>query len=428
MKILIISAYFPQQNSIASLRAYSWAKWFTKMGHEVTVLTTEKISLPNDLRLDCSVFKVITYPFWMPFQELRSELKSNIQKEYQKKLPLKLMIFGFAKGIYQKFQSTTGCFSACRYPDWHDLWARKAYKKVKDITWDLVVSSGGPYSVHRIGMALKVNEKAKKWVIDWRDLWTKNHLYHGIFLFHPFERYLERKFHKNADLITTVSEPLADILRGITKTRVEVIYNGFDPDDFSFLESRPRKENKKLEIVYTGTIYRGFRDPSPLFEAVGCLLKEEILSGNDVQITFAGPPQTDVKDLADRYGARAAYNYAGFLPREKALELQYDADVCLFLEHNNPSVRGVLTGKIFEYLYIAREIWAIGITGDSTAGALIEKNGVGIVFGTDVRKIKDYIVKRIRHKKTVNLTKNFPFMENFSRKKQALKLLELIGG
>ena len=47
MKILIITHYFPPLNSIASLRPYSWAKYWTKVGHDVTVLTTKKFPSDN---------------------------------------------------------------------------------------------------------------------------------------------------------------------------------------------------------------------------------------------------------------------------------------------------------------------------------------------------------------------------------------------
>jgi hypothetical protein len=52
MKILIISTFFPPQNSVASLRGYSFAKYWTELGHKVTVLTTSKATYSHDLNLD----------------------------------------------------------------------------------------------------------------------------------------------------------------------------------------------------------------------------------------------------------------------------------------------------------------------------------------------------------------------------------------
>ena len=62
MKILIIAKYFPPQNGIASLRPHSWAKWWSNLGHEVTVVSTKKIPRENDLKLDCSGFDLIEIP------------------------------------------------------------------------------------------------------------------------------------------------------------------------------------------------------------------------------------------------------------------------------------------------------------------------------------------------------------------------------
>jgi hypothetical protein len=50
-------------------------------------------------------------------------------------------------------------------------------------------------------------------------------------------------------------------------------------------------------------------------------------------------------------------------------------DVVLFLEYNNPDVSGISSRKLFEYLYIAKEIIAIGIDGNTVAGKLIGDAG-----------------------------------------------------
>ena len=137
------------------------------------------------------------------------------------------------------------------YPDWHDIMGKRAMITKKDpLKWDLVISSGWPYSTHRIGLFLKVNNLTKRWVVDWRDLWTKNHLYNGILFFHPYERHLEKIFHKNADYITTVSEGLAEQLEQVTNTPVKVIYNGFDQDDFEFLFTTERRKIKNLFSLF----------------------------------------------------------------------------------------------------------------------------------------------------------------------------------
>ncbi len=181
MKILIISTYFPPQNSIASLRPYSWAKWWSKMGHDVTVLTTRKRQLPSDLNLDTSLFTILELPVRTPFSKANSiVIKSELSNS--RKISFKTRLLSILKNRYVLFCQKTGVFYACRYPDWHDIWAKDAIDLLKkdQLKWDLVISSGCPYSTHRIGLFLKVNNLTKRWVVDWRDLWAKNHLYNGI--------------------------------------------------------------------------------------------------------------------------------------------------------------------------------------------------------------------------------------------------------
>ena len=213
----------------------------------------------------------------------------------------------------------------------------------------------------------------------------------------------------------------------MTSTRVEVVYNGYEPDDYEDIVKTPRRNNKRFEIVYTGTIYNIYQDPAPLFQAVKELMAEEKVGPDDLHITFAGHKSSNLSDMAKAYGIDEFFTYAGFLPRESALALQYNADACLFLEYNNPSVKGVLTGKLFEYIYIAREIWAIGVDDKTTSGSLIEKTKTGICFGNDVNKIKKYIINRVvDNKHCTNRERDMSAVRQFERKMQASKILKII--
>jgi glycosyltransferase involved in cell wall biosynthesis len=424
VKILIVTCYFPPQNTIGGLRPYSWAKWWSREGHDITVLTTAQKQKNNDLIMDISNFNVIKLP--VPLLSTISSLspKKNPSGSGRGKY---FSIWSFLKKVFFSFASKSGCFYGCRYPDFLDLWAKKAIKQIKHLYFDIVISTGGPYSVHRIGLALKKKRLSIKWIIDWRDLWTKNHLFLGLSIFHMYERYLENKFHQNANLIITVSEPLADVLRHMTETRVETIYNGFDPEDYQQIKLNPRKDNDIFTIVYTGSIYKGFQDASSLFEAISRLKQKGLISSDNLSVQFAGGVNTDVSGMAEKYNISDCYKYLGFLPREDALQMQYDADAVLFLEYNNSEISGILTGKLFEYLYIAREIIAVGIDGYTTVGTLIKDTQAGYCFGTNVRKIEDYLEEKILLKnKKRHRDKNIERISIYSRDKQAAYLLDYI--
>src|SRR5439155_7239310 len=70
-------------------------------------------------------------------------------------------------------------------------------------------------------------------------------------------------------------------------------------------------------------------------------------------------------------------------PRRRALELQRDSEALLLLI---PAAagrgRGVLSGKVFEYLAAERPILA-AVPRDGAAAALIEESGAGVVAQPD---------------------------------------------
>lgn len=424
LKILLVSFFFPPRNAVASLRPYSWAKWWSKAGFDVTVLTIPKRPRPSDMHMPCEGFRVeeIPPPFFGPYLRKLQHVESGsltpaISKKKEKPWPIR-----FVDLIRRKY----GIFLTCRCPDMADLWAISAARWACERHWDVVVSTGGPYSVHRVGQSIKKKDPQTKWILDWRDLWVDNHVYPGLPFFRNYEEALEKKFHDLADMLTTVSEPLADILRTKTNKRVEVIYNGFEPDEYADLPKEPFfSDGQCLHIVYTGTIYRGKQDPSPLFQAIAELKEEKKIGPEKVKILFAGA-DTDVADLACRYGVPEYYEFLGFLPRHDALRLQRDADVLLFLEFQAPGSDGILTGKLFEYLFAGKFILGIGVTKKTSAGELISNSGHGICLGRDVSAIKSVLIDWLSSGVPKVSDRSSEAIGNFSRKTQALKMLDYI--
>ena len=115
-----------------------------------------------------------------------------------------------------------------------------------------------------------------RWVADFRDLWTRNPNFRGMFPFTCLEGALERRVLSRADAVVTVSEGLADALRTGCPAKVYVIENGFDEED---LDSIPATVSCTgvFTLVYTGTIYVSRQDPIPLFAALKALLSQRIV-------------------------------------------------------------------------------------------------------------------------------------------------------
>lgn len=422
MKILIVCPFFPPKNEIASQRPYSWAKYWTAAGHDVTVLTVEYAPESCDLDYDLSAFTIIREKDTVPGRACLNTVRGTKNGDIPVSKKMFAGFVAFAKRLYVRFVEPTGCLIGNNFPNFLDIWARNAIKRVRNQHWDFVISTGGPYCVHRVGLYLKTHGLAGKWCCDWRDLWTRNYMAKGCLLFRPYERRLEKKMHSSADFITTISDVDADILRTITDTPVHTVYNGFDYADMSGILGRPRKENGRKVILYAGTIYKGYRDPSPLLRALSHLHEKHLITPDDIELRFAGR-NADISGMTETLGITQYYTFLGYLPRTNILEMQYDADVLLFLEYG--SEPRALTAKIFEYLVLGRQIWAVGCTNTTVAGKLIEETNSGLCFGTDEPALEEALLLLIKESFSPK-KKDFTKIDTFQRKNQAAQILSYL--
>ena len=138
-----------------------------------------------------------------------------------------------------------------------------------------------------------------------------------------------------------------------------------------------------LRIVYTGMIYPGHRDPLPLLNALSQLRRRGELEDGMVTVDFYGDRVEVAMALAKKPEYAPFIRLMGHVTREKALEAQRNADILLLLESPAPEARGVLTGKLFEYLVSGRPILCIGSRPEYEIGQVLKETGTGIVIGPD---------------------------------------------
>jgi hypothetical protein len=315
-------------------------------------------------------------------------------------------------------------------PDFSDLWIRPALKAVEGQNfWDLVISTAGPYTVHIVGSSLKKRGRAKRWIADYRDTWSDNYIYPGIFPFNIFEAYLEKRLLRHADAITTVSQPFADRFKTkYPNIQTYAIENGFDPADLASLEPGPVfPPDGKYRIIHTGTIYAGKRDPTPLLKAIA-LIKEHprqhVLLDN-LEVLFVGPNQANVGALIRRYGVEKWVKMLGTITRQDALRMQRDANRLLFLPWNDASIDGVITGKLYEYLFSKTPILAVGSTTIEASQRLILEAKAGLVLHSP-EAVAAFLVEQLKSPAAVKNQLDPNFLKRYNREVLAMKILECI--
>jgi glycosyltransferase involved in cell wall biosynthesis len=153
---------------------------------------------------------------------------------------------------------------------------------------------------------------------------------------------------------------------------VVTITNGCDFDDFAGLDYTP---GERFRITHTGSFF-GKRDPRPFLTAL-----DE--SGLDVQARFLGDFRSADREWAEQLGLGDKLELIPYAPRQASLELQRDSEALLLLiPEAGGRGKGVLSGKVFEYLAAERPILA-AVPPDGAAAALIRETGAGVVAAPD---------------------------------------------
>ena len=241
---------------------------------------------------------------------------------------------------------------------------------------DVVLTTSPPSSVHLVGAAVK-RATGARWVADLRD----------SVIAHPHRRaerlparVKERGEHavarviaRSADAIVAVSEAIAAEASGFRPVApVVTIPNGCDFDDFEGLPYRP---SERFRITHTGSFF-GKRDPRPFLSALA-------ESGLDVVARFVGDFRAGDREWAEALGLGDRLELHPYAPRRRALELQRDSEALLLLIPEAAGRgRGVLSGKVFEYLAAERPILA-AVPPEGAAAALIRETGAGVVAPPD---------------------------------------------
>jgi glycosyltransferase involved in cell wall biosynthesis len=252
-----------------------------------------------------------------------------------------------------------------------------AVRIVRSEEIDVVLTTSPPNSVHLIGAAVK-RATGVRWVADLRDSIAS----------HPHRRVerasvrakekvsasVARLVARQANVIVAASDAIAEEALALEPAGVvTTILNGADFDDFAGLEYH---RGDRFRITHTGSFF-GKRDPRPFLSA----LAESGL--DDVVARFVGDFRVADREWAESLGLAPRLELHSYVTHREALALQRDSDALLLLiPEAGGRGRGVLSGKVFEYLAAERPILA-AVPPEGAAADLIRETGAGVVAAPD---------------------------------------------
>lgn len=416
--IIIVSYNWPPRNAIGTHRPYAWARYWSEAGARVTVLTARKqpFDAPLDLTLPpLSGVDVIEVPYGgagrLAGRLLKSEKLTRWAKQGKRLLMRRALLVDPRAG-------------------WRNAAQTEGRRLAKEA--DIVVSTFGPPSAHLIANDMKRANPALRWVADYRDLWSQRHTADIPDRARAAMRAMEcDTVGQRADLMTAVSDDMVRQLHALTDKPVIQVPNGFDLDEQAVkqrLETPLVPLGDRLHIVYTGTLYEGHQDPTPLLDALVTLCRSGGMPSKEITVDFYGARVDVAKKLAEIPKYRPFIRIMGHVSRQEALAAQRAADLLLLLESPAPEAKGVLTGKLFEYIAAGRPILCVGSRPEYEIGKVLSTTRTGVAFGPDEYGNLELFLKDTFHGDGLfaRYEPNIEEVMRYSRKRLAEDMLSVI--
>ena len=418
-KVLIISYYWPPAGGSGVQRWLKFVKYLPKYNWNPIVYTPKNPyfeikdnTLLKDIPLDVAVWKT---PIWEPYK-LKDKIfgkEENNQSAgvISNKKSLKNRFLNWMRGNFF-------------IPDPKVYWVKPSVKflknKIKEQGIEHLITSGPPHSMHLIGLALKKKMPQLKWIADFRDPWSELDLLNEFHLSKGSIRKnqsLEKQVLQNVDIALAVSPSWALDLKRLGAKCVEVITNGYDPDDFELMQ----KKNDKFVIGHYGLLNH-LRNPINLWKALDVLCEENIDFSSRLEIHLSGNIDREIiSEIESFSNLSTKIKELGYLSHSDLLKRYYQTDVLLLLLFNSKSGIGNYPGKIFEYFAVKRTILAFG-PDNSDAQDLIKETNSGLYFSYKEEDIKEDILGLYKERGCAR-TNN---IDNFSRDKLASRLSDLL--
>jgi len=378
-KVLVITYYWPPSGGAGVQRWVKFIKYFKDQNINPFIISVDPDfasyplidnSLKNDIPDNTNVYLTKTNEPYSFYKKI-----NNNQTPYA----------GFANEGRPNFFQKIARFIRGNFfiPDSRKGWNNFAYKKAVEIlekeNIDTVITTSPPHSTQLIGLKLKETQNIK-WIADLRDPWTDIYYYKSM-LHTKWAKQKDLNYEKRviekSDKVVVVSDSIKQLLLNksnlVKESKIHIIPNGFDDDDFLVSS---KNNNSKFLLSYVGTITKDY----PLDSI------KKAISNLNINLEFTGKADEPTKLLLNEV---ASFN--NHVKHKESINLLLASDMLLLVIPKISNNKGILTGKLFEYLGARKPILCIGPT-DGDAAKIIEECKAGKTFDySDENGIYDFI-------------------------------------
>lgn len=428
-RVLIITYYWPPSGGSGVQRWLKMSKYLPENGWQPVIYTAENAEYPvEDPSLEkdvCPEAEVIRRPIVEPYSfykkmlglKKEQKVKADFIDESDKKKGWKDHLSVWIRGNFF-------------IPDARCWWVKpsvrylKQYLKAHPV--DAIISTGPPHSMHLIAMKLK-EATGLPWIADFRDPWTEIDYYNDLHLTKRADRKhhrLEREVLTKADKVVVVGWDMAEGMERFGAKHIEVIPNGYDWETQTHSNVTPLSSD--FTLTHIGIIGAN-RNAPQFWQALGELKAADQQFASKLRVRLIGQVDQSVVRSIETSGLKENVELIPYIPHDQIQEQQASSQVLLLFINNTPNAKGILTGKLFEYIAAGRPILCIG-PEDGDAARIITEARSGTTVGFENKeKMKEVVLDYFRQFNSDRLPNHeTTSIEKYSRKALAGKYAMLL--
>ena len=382
--ILYISYYYPPSNSIGASRSFNQVSALRAAGHNVKVIHAE-----NDQS------RYINNPHHIKHTDDIS-IKPNINtinSAYNKSSNIKHWI---VRVFPEAFVSSMLNIKLLLFGDERNWDTEENFKFVLSLLGEfkpnILISTSGPIENHSFCLKFKKYYQSY-WIGEYRDSWSYNPMQPKTDpsdLMSRMLRLKERFFVKDIDLVLAVSPMIQEYYQKYFNKKSYLIYSGWLDSAIELPDPEIIIKNKinKLNILHLGSMLHGKRSPLPIIK----LFEEHTTLRNAFDLFFIGrDTHLFIPELQKTQHARSVIRLIPEVNFYQARAEGLNADILLLLMMDDIGEQHVVTGKIYEYIYLNKPIIALD-SNNSEASKLIKKYNFGFVCQS-LSDLKDQLIE-----------------------------------
>lgn len=428
LRLLVLTYYWPPSGGAGVQRCLKWVKYLPELGVEPTVITVDSDQATYPVR-DESLLREVP-------AGVRVIRTSTLEPfgSYQKLTGKAVPHGGFANEGQPSLAQQTMRFVRGNFflPDPRRGWNRYALAAVEKLLaagekFDAVLTSSPPHSTQLIGLALR-KRHGLRWLADLRDPWTDIYYTKDLHRTAPaawLDAHYERQVLTKADAVLVTSPETERLFRrklpDLAKGKILVLPNGYDEPDFQQPSAPP---TDCLRLTHTGTISARYRIENLLRAIAECQQRYPLVPW---RLRFVGQADAAVRAQVAAAGLAGVTEFLPFVPHQQSVAYLLTSSILLMAIPDVALNRGILPGKVFEYLAARKPVLCVGPAG-SDADHVLRAAGAGQALPYDEYALMLSTLERLTQQWQLDSNLDLPHAKpaQYSRRAQAARLAELV--